>query len=232
MRLNRYLSNSGASSRRKADSLIQAGLVKVNDKIITDIGYRVLSTDHIKLYERFLYIEKKVYILLNKPEGSLSTSYDELNRRTVINIVALPYRLYPIGRLDSKTTGVLLLTNDGDLCKKITHPSSKVKKIYHVVLNRKFRDFKKIIEGIPFSEGTAKISSIYYLKNRRKNELSLELYIGWNRVVRRIFRALGYEVIKLERISFAGLSKENLKIGKWRKLSDREVNEMKTNFKE
>ncbi|AGC66860.1 hypothetical protein ASNER_092 [Candidatus Uzinura diaspidicola str. ASNER] len=231
MRLNRYLSNSGVSSRRKANSLIQEGLVKVNDNIITDIGYRVLSIDSVKLYERFLYIEKKVYILLNKPKGFLTTTNDELNRKTVINIVAMPYRLYPIGRLDSKTTGVLLLTNDGDLCKKITHPSYKVKKIYHVILNRKFRDFKKIIEGISLDEGTAKISSIYYLKNRRKNELSLELYIGWNRVVRRIFRALGYEVIQLDRISFAGLSKENLKIGKWRKLSDSEVNKLKTNFK-
>lgn len=231
LRLNRYLAHAGVASRRKADSLIEEGLVKVNDKIITDLGYRVLSTDSIKLYGRFLYLEKKVYILFNKPKGVLTTTCDELNRRTVINIVALPYRLYPIGRLDCQTTGVLLLTNDGDFCHKMTHPSSQVKKIYHVILNRKFyrRDLKKMIEGVPLDEGTAKISAISYLK--RKNELSLELYIGWNRIVRSIFRALDYEVIKLERISFAGITKENLKIGEWRILTEREVNYMKTSIK-
>lgn len=230
MRLNRYLAHAGVASRRKADYFIQEGLVKVNDKIITDLGYRVLSTDSIKLYGRDLYLEKKVYILLNKPKGVLTTTCDELNRRTVINIVVFPYRLYPIGRLDCQTTGVLLLTNDGDFCKKMTHPSSQVKKIYHVILNRRFnkRYFKKMIEGIPLDEGTAKISAIYY--HSRKNELSLELYIGWNRIVRRIFRYLDYEVLKLDRISFAGITKENLKIGQWRILTDREVNDMKTSI--
>lgn len=230
MRLNRYLANSGVASRRKVDSLIQEGLVKVNDKIITSIGYRVFPTDSIKLYGRFLYIEKKVYILLNKPKGILTTTSDELNRKTVINIVALPYRLYPIGRLDSKTTGVVLLTNDGDFCYKMTHSSFKVKKKYHVILNKKFKDFKKILEGISLDEGIAKISAISYLKNRKKNELSIDLYIGWNRIVRRIFKALNYEVIKLDRISFAGLTKDNLKIGKWRILTNKEVNNIKNYF--
>lgn len=231
MRLNRYLANSGVASRRKVESLIQEGLVKVNDKIITYIGYRVFSTDSIKLNGRLLYIEKKVYIILNKPKGILTTTCDELNRKTVINIVALPYRLYPIGRLDSKTTGVILLTNDGDFCYKMTHSSFKVKKIYHVILNREFRDFKKILDGILLEEGIAKISAISYLKNRSKNELSIELYIGWNRIVRRIFRALDYEVIKLERISFAGFTKDNLKIGKWRLLTNQEVNNIQNYFK-
>lgn len=230
MRLNRYLAHSGVTSRRKAVSLIKEGIVKVNDNIITDIGYKVLSTDSIKLSGRFLYIEKKIYILLNKPKGVFTTTSDELNRKTVINIVSLPYRLYPIGRLDSETTGVLLLTNDGDFCYKMTHSTFKIKKIYHVVLNKKFRDLKKIIEGIPLDEGIAKISAIYFFNNRRKNELSLELYIGWNRIVRRIFRALNYEVIKLERISFAGISKDNLKIGKWRILTDSEVNNIKNHL--
>jgi 23S rRNA pseudouridine2605 synthase len=227
MRLNRYLSNSGVASRRKADFLIQKGLVKVNDKITTFIGYKVLSTDSIKLYGRFLYIEKKVYILLNKPKGVLSTTKDELNRKTVINIVSLPYRLYPIGRLDSQTIGVILLTNDGHFCHKMTNSSTKVKKIYHLILNRKFKDFKKMREGINLDEGIAKINSIYYIKNSKKNEISIEIYIGWNRIVRRIFRALDYKIIKLERISFAGITNNNLKIGKWRILTDSEVNNIK-----
>lgn len=231
IRLNQYLAHAGVASRREADELIKTGIVEVNGKIITELGHRVLSGDRVKFDGRFLHPEKKVYVLLNKPKGFLTTTRDEKNRKTVMDLIAnaSPYRLYPVGRLDRQTTGVLLLTNDGDLAKKMTHPAHQIKKIYHVILDRKFQggDFEKIREGVRLPEGKTKIDAISYVQGATKNEIGLELHIGWNRVVRRIFEALGYEVTKLDRVSFGGLTKKALKRGQWRILTEKEVNFLK-----
>ncbi|WP_103327767.1 pseudouridine synthase [Bacteroidetes bacterium endosymbiont of Geopemphigus sp.] len=231
IRLNQYLAHAGVASRREADELIKTGIVEINGKIVTKLGYRVLSGDRVKFDGRFLYPERKVYVLLNKPKGFLTTTRDEKNRKTVMDLIAnaSPYRLYPVGRLDRQTTGVLLLTNDGDLAKKMTHPAHQIKKIYHVVLDRKLQgsDFEKIREGVRLPEGKAKINVISYVQGATKNEIGLELHIGWNRVVRRIFEVLGYEVTKLDRVSFGGLTKKALKRGQWRILTEKEVSFLK-----
>mgnify|MGYP005983098571 CR=1 FL=1 len=230
-RLNKYIANSGVCSRREADLFIQNGVVQVNGKIITEFGYQVMPGDEVFFDGRYIRPEKNFYVLLNKPKGYISTTKDEKARKTVMDLVAnaSPHRLYPVGRLDRQTTGVLLLTNDGDLTKKLTHPSHEVKKIYHVTLDKKvsLEDFEKLIEGLRFEEGIAKVDKISYIEGAPKNEVGVEIHMGWNRIIRRMFERLGYNVEKLDRVMFAGLTKKTLKRGYWRILTDLEVNTLK-----
>lgn len=231
IRLNKYIANSGICSRREADDLIMQGLVEVNGKPVTEMGYQVQKTDRVVFDGQGITPEKPVYVLLNKPKGYISTTKDDKARKTVLDLVAnaSPYRLFPVGRLDRSTTGVILLTNDGHMTKKLTHPSFEMKKIYHVTLDRKLdrTDLNMIAEGIRLEEGIAEVDSISYIEGKPKNEVGIEIHIGWNRVVRRIFQKLGYEVELLDRVMFAGLTKKNIKRGHWRILSDLEVNNLK-----
>ena len=231
IRLNKYIANSGICSRREADELITQGLVEVNGKVVTEMGYQVQKTDRVVFDGQSITPEKPVYVLLNKPKGYISTTKDEKARKTVMDLVAnaSPYRLFPVGRLDRQTTGLILLTNDGHLTKKLTHPSFGVKKIYHVTLDRKLsvEDLRTIADGVRLEEGVAEVDSISYIEGKPKNEIGIEIHIGWNRVVRRIFKKMGYEVEALDRVIFAGLTKKNIKRGHWRILTEMEVNNLK-----
>ena len=231
IRLNKYIANSGICSRREADELITQGLVEVNGKVVTEMGYQVQKTDRVVFDGQSITPEKPVYVLLNKPKGYISTTKDEKARKTVMDLVAnaSPYRLFPVGRLDRQTTGLILLTNDGHLTKKLTHPSFGVKKIYHVTLDRKLsvEDLRMIADGVRLEEGVAEVDSISYIEGKPKNEVGIEIHIGWNRVVRRIFKKMGYEVEALDRVIFAGLTKKNIKRGHWRILTEMEVNNLK-----
>ena len=231
IRLNKYIANSGICSRREADELITQGLVEVNGKVVTEMGYQVQKTDRVVFDGQSITPEKPVYVLLNKPKGYISTTKDEKARKTVMDLVAnaSPYRLFPVGRLDRQTTGLILLTNDGHLTKKLTHPSFGVKKIYHVTLDRKLsvEDLRTIADGVRLEEGVAEVDSISYIEGKSKNEVGIEIHIGWNRVVRRIFKKMGYEVEALDRVIFAGLTKKNIKRGHWRILTEMEVNNLK-----
>ena len=231
IRLNKYIANSGICSRREADELITPGLVEVNGKVVTEMGYQVQKTDRVVFDGQSITPEKPVYVLLNKPKGYISTTKDEKARKTVMDLVAnaSPYRLFPVGRLDRQTTGLILLTNDGHLTKKLTHPSFGVKKIYHVTLDRKLsvEDLRTIADGVRLEEGVAEVDSISYIEGKPKNEIGIEIHIGWNRVVRRIFKKMGYEVEALDRVIFAGLTKKNIKRGHWRILTEMEVNNLK-----
>ena len=231
IRLNKYIANSGICSRREADELITQGLVEVNGKVVTEMGYQVQKTDRVVFDGQSITPEKPVYVVLNKPKGYISTTKDEKARKTVIDLVAnaSPYRLFPVGRLDRTTTGVILLTNDGHLTKKLTHPSFNVRKIYHVTLDRKLstEDLRAIADGIRLDEGVAEVDSISFIEGKPKNEVGIEIHIGWNRVIRRIFQRLGYEVETLDRVMFAGLTKKNIKRGHWRILTELEVNNLK-----
>ena len=231
IRLNKYIANSGICSRREADELITQGLVEVNGKVVTEMGYQVQKTDRVVFDGQSITPEKPVYVLLNKPKGYISTTKDEKARKTVMDLVAnaSPYRLFPVGRLDRQTTGLILLTNDGHLTKKLTHPSFGVKKIYHVTLDRKLsvEDLRTIADGVRLEEGVAEVDSISYIEGKPKNEVGREIHIGWNRVVRRIFKKMGYEVEALDRVIFAGLTKKNIKRGHWRILTEMEVNNLK-----
>ena len=231
IRLNKYIANSGICSRREADELITQGLVEVNGKVVTEMGYQVQKTDRVVFDGQSRTPEKPVYVLLNKPKGYISTTKDEKARKTVMDLVAnaSPYRLFPVGRLDRQTTGLILLTNDGHLTKKLTHPSFGVKKIYHVTLDRKLsvEDLRTIADGVRLEEGVAEVDSISYIEGKPKNEIGIEIHIGWNRVVRRIFKKMGYEVEALDRVIFAGLTKKNIKRGHWRILTEMEVNNLK-----
>lgn len=231
IRLNKYIANSGICSRREADQLISQGLVQVNGKPVTEMGYQVQKTDRVIFDGQGITPEKPVYVLLNKPKGYISTTKDEKARKTVMDLVAnaSPYRVFPVGRLDRSTTGVILLTNDGHMTKKLTHPSFNMKKIYHVTLDRKLdrADLNAIAEGVRLEEGVAEVDSISYIEGKPKNEVGIEIHIGWNRVVRRIFQRLGYEVELLDRVMFAGLTKKNIKRGHWRILTELEVNNLK-----
>lgn len=231
IRLNKYIANSGICSRREADELITQGLVEVNGKVVTEMGYQVQKTDRVVFDGQSITPEKPVYVLLNKPKGYISTTKDEKARKTVMDLVAnaSPYRLFPVGRLDRQTTGLILLTNDGHLTKKLTHPSFGVKKIYHVTLDRKLsvEDLRTIADGVRLEEGVAEVDSISYIEGKPKNEVGIEIHIGWNRVVRRIFKKIGYEVEALDRVIFAGLTKKNIKRGHWRILTEMEVNNLK-----
>ncbi|UKB77526.1 pseudouridine synthase [Chryseobacterium sp. MEBOG07] len=231
IRLNKYIANSGICSRREADELITQGLVEVNGKVVNEMGYQVQKTDRVVFDGQNITPEKPVYVLLNKPKGYISTTKDDKARKTVMDLVAnaSPYRLFPVGRLDRSTTGVILLTNDGHMTKKLTHPSFDAKKIYHVTLDKKLtaEDLRLIAEGIRLDEGVALVDQISYIEGKPKNEIGIEIHIGWNRVVRRIFQRLGYEVESLDRVMFSGLTKKNIKRGHWRILTELEVNNLK-----
>lgn len=231
IRLNKYIANSGICSRREADELITQGLVEVNGKVVTEMGYQVQKTDKVVFDGQNITPEKPVYVLLNKPKGYISTTKDDKARKTVMDLVAnaSPYRVFPVGRLDRSTTGVILLTNDGHMTKKLTHPSFDAKKIYHVTLDKKLthEDMKLIAEGIRLDEGVAEVDQISFIEGKPKNEVGIEIHIGWNRVIRRIFQRLGYEVEALDRVMFAGLTKKNIKRGHWRILTELEVNNLK-----
>jgi 23S rRNA pseudouridine2605 synthase len=237
IRLNKYLSHAGVASRRKADELIKEGKVTVNGQVVTEMGYKVLRTDKVVFEGKSLNPEKKYYILVNKPKDFITTVSDERNRKTVMDLIRSAYgqmknnpRLYPVGRLDRNTTGVLLITNDGELAQKLTHPSTEVKKVYHVVLNKKLHkeDFDKIAEGgVVLEDGIAEVDEIAYPNSKNKAEIGVEMHTGKNRFVRRIFEALGYEVEKLDRVYFAGLTKKDLPRGRWRFLKEEEVRLLK-----
>ncbi|WP_185857268.1 pseudouridine synthase [Blattabacterium cuenoti] len=226
IRLNHYLSNAGISSRRKADKLIQSGAIEVNGKPVFRLGTIIRTDDIVKFHGSKIKSKNKIYILLNKPKGFITTTRDQFNRKTVMNLIPClsKYRIFPVGRLDSSTTGVLLLTNDGYMAEKLTHPKYHIKKIYHVSLNKKIRneDLDKIRKGkIYLKEGKVKV--IFVNQKNAKNQIEIGLYIGWNRVIKRIFKKLNYQVIRLDRINFGGLYKKDLKIGNWCFLNKEEI---------
>lgn len=230
IRLNKYIANSGVCSRREADELITMGLISVNGKTITELGYKVNPGDEVRYENKVLTAEKPVYILLNKPKGYLTTTDDPQERNTVMHIIgnAVKERIYPVGRLDRNTTGLLLLTNDGDLADKLMHPSYNIKKIYKVELDRPLTkaDFQTISEGVVLEEGRAAVDDLAIVSEDGKT-IGVELHIGWNRVVRRIFESLQYEVVRLDRAVYAGLDKKDLGRGEWRFLSKEEIIRLK-----
>ncbi len=226
MPLNKYIAHSGESSRRDAAALVKQGKARVNGELILDPGHKVMPGDKVTLAGKKLKPRKHlVYVLLNKPKGFLTTTDDPKGRKTVMSLVAHPgdERLFPVGRLDRNTTGLLLLTNDGDLAQKLSHPSYQVKKVYQVSLDKPLTkaDFDKVLAGVKLEDGVAPVDSLAYLEE--KNDLGIEIHSGRNRIVRRIFESLGYEVVKLDRVMYAGLTKKNIPRGKWRFLNEREV---------
>ncbi|MBO7167692.1 MAG: RNA-binding S4 domain-containing protein [Bacteroidaceae bacterium] len=227
IRLNKYLANAGVCSRREADDFIQAGVVKVNGEIVIELGTKVKRTDIVLFHDQQVNIEKKVYVLLNKPKDYVTTSDDPQNRKTVMDLVkgACRERIYPVGRLDRNTTGVLLLTNDGELATKLTHPQYLKKKIYHVHLDKNVTaaDIKQIADGIMLEDGEIHADAIEYASETDRKQVGIEIHSGRNRIVRRIFEHLGYKVIRLDRVYFAGLTKKNVRRGDWRFLTEQEV---------
>ena len=227
IRLNKYLANAGVCSRREADEYIQAGAVLVNGTVVTELGTKVLRSDEVKFRDQPVTMEKKVYVLLNKPKDYVTTSDDPQQRKTVMDLVknACEERIYPVGRLDRNTTGVLLLTNDGDLASKLTHPKFLKKKVYHVYLDKPVTatDLQKIAEGIELEDGEVHADAIEYASPTDEKQVGIEIHSGKNRIVRRIFESLGYRVVKLDRVQFAGLTKKNLRRGDWRFLTQKEV---------
>ena len=227
VRLNKFLANAGVCSRREADDFIEAGVVTVNGKVVTELGTKILRTDEVKFHDQPVTLEKKVYVLLNKPKDCVTTSDDPQQRKTVMDLVkgACPERIYPVGRLDRNTTGVLLLTNDGDMASKLTHPKFLKKKVYHVFLDKNVtaNDMRQIAEGISLDDGEIKADAIEYAHDTDKKQIGIEIHSGRNRIVRRIFEHLGYRVQKLDRVQFAGLTKKNLRRGDWRFLTEKEV---------
>lgn len=227
LRLNKFLANAGICSRRDADKYIEAGVVSVNGVVVTELGAKVLRTDEIKFHDNLVKMEKKVYVLLNKPKGYVTTSEDPQNRKTVMDLVqnACPERIYPVGRLDRNTTGVLLLTNDGELASKLTHPKFLKKKIYHVTTDQNVTaaDIQQIADGITLDDGQIKADAVEYAHPTDKKQVGIEIHSGKNRIVRRIFESLGYHVTKLDRVYFAGLTKKNVRRGDWRYLTEKEV---------
>ena len=227
IRLNKFLANAGVCSRREADEFIQAGVVTVNGEVVTELGTKVMRTDEVKFHDQPVTLEKKVYVLLNKPKDYVTTSDDPQQRKTVMDLVqnVCPERIYPVGRLDRNTTGVLLLTNDGDLASKLTHPKFLKKKVYHVYLDKNVtaHDMQQIATGIQLEDGEIKADAIEYASDTDKSQVGIEIHSGKNRIVRRIFESLGYRVVKLDRVQFAGLTKKNLRRGDWRFLTEKEV---------
>ncbi|MBO7069351.1 MAG: RNA-binding S4 domain-containing protein [Prevotella sp.] len=228
IRLNKFLANAGICSRREADSFIEAGVVSVNGQVVTELGTKVKRSDTVLFHDQLVSIEKKVYILLNKPKDYVTTSDDPQNRKTVMDLVkgACQERIYPVGRLDRNTTGVLLLTNDGELASKLTHPQFMKKKIYHVYLNKNVTaaDMRMIADGIQLEDGEIHADAIEYASETDRKQVGIEIHSGRNRIVRRIFESLGYKVVKLDRVFFAGLTKKNVRRGDWRFLTEKEVN--------
>ena len=228
IRLNKYLANAGVCSRREADEFIAAGVVKVNGEIVTELGTKVKRSDVVHFHDQQISIEKKVYVLLNKPKDYVTTSDDPQNRKTVMDLVkdACRERIYPVGRLDRNTTGVLLLTNDGELASKLTHPQYLKKKVYHVWLDKNVTaaDMRLIADGVTLDDGEIRADAIEYASETDRKQVGIEIHSGRNRIVRRIFESLGYKVLKLDRVFFAGLTKKNVRRGDWIFLTEQEVN--------
>lgn len=227
IRLNKFIANSGICSRRQADELIKNGEISVNGKVVTELGSKISPRDTVKHNGKKLKGEKNVYFVMNKPRNTVTTVTDPQGRRTVIDLLKnqVPERIYPVGRLDRQTTGVLLLTNDGDLTKILTHPSSNIPKVYLATLNKPFTksDMQKIADGLELEDGFIKVDAISYTNAENKTEIGIEIHSGRNRIIRRIFESLEYEVIRLDRTYFAGLTKKNLKRGYWRELDEKEL---------
>jgi 23S rRNA pseudouridine2605 synthase len=232
MPLNKFIAHAGICGRREAAELVKKGLVKVNGTVIIEPGHKVASTDEVNVNGKKAFLAKNlVYILLNKPKDYITTTDDPQNRKTVLDIIgkATTERVYPVGRLDRNTSGVLLLTNDGELAQKLTHPSNEIKKVYHVTLNKELvkKDFDKILSGVKLDDGPASVDVLAYADMKDKTQVGVEIHSGRNRIVRRIFEALGYDVKGLDRVIFAGLTKKNIERGKFRFLSEKEVRDLK-----
>jgi 23S rRNA pseudouridine2605 synthase len=230
MPLNKFIAHCGVSSRRDAAELVKLGKVKVNNEPITEPGHRVSAKDEVKVNGKKVSLAKTlIYILLNKPKDYITTTEDPQNRKTVLDLIRIKERIYPVGRLDRNTSGVLLLTNDGELSQKMTHPSHEVKKVYHATLNRPLdkKDFDRILKGVTLEDGHATVDVLAYADSKDKTQIGVEIHSGRNRIVRRIFEHLGYDVKNLDRVVFAGLTKKNVERGKWRFLSEREIRDLK-----
>jgi 23S rRNA pseudouridine2605 synthase len=231
LRLNKYLANAGICSRREADEYIKAGVVTVNGQVISELGTKILPTDKVVFHDQTVQSEKKVYILLNKPKDFVTTVDDPKERKTVLDLVrnACNERIYPVGRLDRSTTGVLLLTNDGDLASKLTHPKYNKKKIYHAYLDKALTkaDMEQIVSGIELEDGEIHADEVHFVDEEDRKQVGIEIHSGRNRIVRRIFDHLGYRVKRLDRVFFAGLTKKGLPRGTWRYLTQQEVNMLK-----
>ncbi len=232
MPLNKFIAHAGVCGRREAAEMVKKGLVKVNNVLITEPGHKVSSKDEIRVNGKKIFLAKNlVYILLNKPKDYITTTNDPQERKTVLDIIrnATPERVYPVGRLDRNTSGVLLLTNDGELAQKLTHPRNEIKKVYAVTLNKilEKKDFDQILKGVKLEDGIANVDALAYADIKDKSILGVEIHSGRNRIVRRIFEALGYAVRNLDRVIFAGLTKKNVERGKWRFLTEKEVRDLK-----
>jgi len=231
IRLNKYIANAGICSRREADELISSGLVTVNDRLITEMGARVLPGDTVRFNGQVLKNENKVYILMNKPKDYITTVKDPYAKKTVMDLVGnrCPVRVYPVGRLDRNTTGVLLMTNDGELARKLTHPRFNKKKIYHVFLDKSLKesDLLTITKGITIEDVFIRPDAVDYADTKDKSQVGIEIHSGQNRIVRKIFESLGYRIRKLDRVYFAGLTKKGLQRGQWRFLKESEINMLK-----
>ena len=231
IRLNKFIANSGVCSRRKADEYIKAGFITVNGKVVKELGTKVKPTDVVMFKGKRLKGEPLVYIVMNKPKDTITTAKDPQGRKTVLDLLdeRVKVRVYPVGRLDRNTTGVLILTNDGDLTKKLTHPSAEVPKVYIATLDRPMprTDLSKLIEGFDLEDGFINADEAFYFSDSKKNRIVLQIHSGRNRIVRRMFQHLGYEVKNLDRIEFAGITKRDLKRGEWRFLSNKEIGFLK-----
>ncbi len=234
LRLNRFIAMSGVCSRREADELIKAGKVKVNGEVVTEMGVTVSPDASVEYDGKMLKAEKKVYVLLNKPKDTVTTTDDPEGRRTVMDIVAgaSPERIYPVGRLDRNTTGILLLTNDGDMAEKLMHPRYEVRKIYHVFLDKNISepDLEALVNGVELEDGPANADEVSYVDPRDRKQVGIVIHSGRNRIVRRMFESLGYNVERLDRVLYGGLTKLNVPRGHWRYLTDEEVNRLKAGF--
>jgi 23S rRNA pseudouridine2605 synthase len=232
MPLNKFIAHAGIAARREAAEMVKKGMVKVNGQLITEPGHKVSSQDDVRVNGKKISLVKNlVYILLNKPKDYITTTDDPQGRKTVLDIIAkaTSERVYPVGRLDRNTSGVLLFTNDGELAQKLTHPSNEVKKVYHVTLNRPLdkNDFDRILKGVVLEDGPASVDVLAYADIKDKTQVGVEIHSGRNRIVRRIFEHLGYDVKNLDRVTFAGLTKKNIERGKWRFLTEKEVRDLK-----
>lgn len=226
-RLNKFIAHAGICSRREADNLIANGQVSVNGDVVTELGLKVKATDKVLLDGKMLKAEKLQYVLLNKPKGFITTTDDPFERKTVMMLIdkSCEERIYPVGRLDRETTGLLLFTNDGDLAKRLTHPSHRVRKMYHVVLDKEVSktDLTRLVEGLKLDDGEVSADKAAYVEGKGKAEIGIEIHTGKNRIVRRMFEHMGYKVIRLDRVIFAGLTKKDLPRGRWRHLTDKEL---------
>lgn len=232
MPLNKFIAHAGVCGRREAAEMVKQGLVKVNKAVINEPGFKVSHSDEVSVNGKRVYLAKNlVYILLNKPKDYITTTSDPQKRKTVLDIIgkATPERVYPVGRLDRNTSGVLLLTNDGELSQKLTHPSNQIKKVYHVTLNKPLEKghFEQILKGVVLEDGPANVDVLAYADIKDKTQIGVEIHSGRNRIVRRIFESLGYDVKNLDRVVFAGLTKKNVERGKYRFLTEKEVRDLK-----